>query len=92
MANNRIAIFHRPSGKALIFGKRMGFGWYTGVGQHQLGDRFQAFFDECEDGSEPENQDDFVLAMEDPPKGSTIAEYWLDADNKPTLTKPEDRK
>jgi len=41
MANNRLFIVHRPTGKWLYFGKRMLLGWYDAPTQ----EKFEAFFE-----------------------------------------------
>jgi hypothetical protein len=64
VANNRLILVHRPTGQSVYLAKRMGHGWYVGnAPAAELGDRLNAFFDECQ---EPfEGQDDFMLVMED---------------------------
>jgi hypothetical protein len=65
MANNRMWILHRPSGRRVQLGRRMGFGWYGPEDMPAMNEFFQA----CEKESDAENQDDFVLELEDPPNG-----------------------
>ena len=61
MANNRMFLLHRPTGRAVYLGKRMAWGWYDAP--EDLGDRLQTLYDEIEEANE--NQDDFCIAMED---------------------------
>lgn len=71
MANNRMWLIHRPSGKAIILGKRMAVGWYTNG--RVTSELLDAFFDSLEG-----DQDDFVLGMEDisgAPKVAMIVKY-----------------
>ena len=60
MANNRMFLVHRPTGKAVTLGKRMGRGWYAPP--HTLARDLARLFEMAEDASE--DLDDFVLAME----------------------------
>lgn len=61
MANNRLWLMHRPSGKAVCLGKRMGVGWYRPPDKATL----EAFYQEIEDLVFAEGQDDFILLQED---------------------------
>ena len=58
MANNRLWLVHRPSGRRVFLGKRMAWGWYGAP--EDTGARLNAMFEaiECD-------QDDFELVMED---------------------------
>ena len=68
MANNRLYIVHKPTGKKLYLGKRMGFGWYF-HGHFDLNEKIDDFFDEClGDG----DQDDFAIGMDEPYNESMI--------------------
>ncbi len=64
MANNRMWLVYKPTGRAVLIGKRMGFGWYT---QGMDAEKFNAFFDECEDVADYSrgiDQDDFIMVQE----------------------------
>lgn len=65
MANNRMYLVHRPSGKSIMLGKRMGAGWY----QAPTRERMEEFFDGAEAhwhaSGWDASQDDFMLVMED---------------------------
>lgn len=63
MANNRMWIAHRPTGKNIPLGKRMGQGWYHKYKGDELAKVLTEFFDQC--GDEFEHQDDFMLVLED---------------------------
>ena len=79
MANNRMFLVHRPTGRSVFLGKRMSYGWFD----PPSADALQAFYQECEIDT-PLAQDDFVIAMEDAsdaPKCIAIDAY--DADGKP---------
>ena len=56
MANNRMYLIHRPTGTAIMLGKRMGWGWY----QPPTGEQMERFFE----ASEEQRQDDFYIGME----------------------------
>jgi len=45
MANNRIFLVHKPSGKRVTLGKRMGAGWYN---SNDLKSQINDFFDYIE--------------------------------------------
>lgn len=63
MANNRMFLLHRPTGKSVLLGKRMGWGWYAVP--ENVKERIEALF-AIVDGSEYEgSQDDFCVALED---------------------------
>jgi len=61
MANNRLFLVHRPTGKHFMLGKRLGGGWYSNY-SGEMEKKLSEFFNEIE-GDEP--QDDFCLAIED---------------------------
>ena len=69
MANNRLWLVHRPTGRAVKLGKRMAWGWYDPPSQARL----QAFFDAI-----PYNQDDFFLAIEDNSGAPLLRVRWKD--------------
>lgn len=62
MANNRMWLLHRPTGKAVFLAKRMGDGWYTKNDALGLNEFFDHLQNVATDGW---MGDDFVLAMED---------------------------
>ena len=66
MVKNRLYLVHRPTGHAVLLGKRGDVGWFTT--DPQLGLLVNSFFHNCEKklpiGGD---QDDFVLAMESAP-------------------------
>jgi hypothetical protein len=66
MVKNRLYLVHRPTGQAVLLGKRGDAGWFT-TDRH-LGLLVNSFFHRCEKqlpaGGE---QDDFVLAMDGAP-------------------------
>ncbi len=64
MANNRMWLVHRPTGLAVLLGKRMLRGWYRPPSREHLSE-FYEFLDEYENA-----QDDFVIALEDPTESS----------------------
>lgn len=63
MANNRLWLVYRPTGKAVFLGKRMGYGWYH-VPQ-DVKARIEALFAHVEECYPDNSQDDFMLAMEE---------------------------
>jgi len=58
MANNRMWLVHRPTGIAVMLGKRMGSYWYNAPEKDQL----ERFFEVT---GVNVDQDDLMLAMED---------------------------
>ena len=62
MANNRMWLIHRPTKLGIMLGKRLGFGWYKPPETKEL-ERFYEYLGKNIDSEQ--NQDDFVLAMED---------------------------
>jgi len=65
MANNRMFLVYRPTGRAIHLGKRMGFGWYKDLPDH-VPPLIEALFNHAEEAALEHgyDQDDFVLAME----------------------------
>lgn len=63
MANNRMWLVHRPSGKAVFLGKRLGSEW-SGTPK-DVSDRISVLFDVAENHDYGLARDDFCLAMED---------------------------
>ncbi len=61
MANNRMWLVHRPTGKRVFLAKRMGWGWYDTP--DDLGAKVRALLEATEE--DYQTHDDFVLAMED---------------------------
>jgi len=61
MANNRLYLKHRPSGKMLIIGAHYGSSWGVGRG---LDDRADTFFDACFEATGEVGRDDFELVIE----------------------------
>lgn len=73
MANNRLYLVHRPTGKSICLGKRMAQGWYA-KGE-TLSKDINQFFDEV--GVEYDGQDDFFLAMEDAANAPSCTDKWV---------------
>lgn len=69
MANNRMIVCYRPSGRCFFIAKRMAFGWYHAGGHDDpaLAARWSDFLEACaRDAAERgASQDDFALLMED---------------------------
>ena len=82
MANNRIWLVHRPTGFAVMLGKRMGYGWYLQEEPNQ-GKRMSDFFKRIEEAEYEGSQDDFVLAIEDGREAPDCTENWKYADREP---------
>lgn len=62
MANNRLYLYHRPTGAYVHLGKRMSEGWYGAPDK----ERIDEFFQKCwEDLPSSASQDDFILLAED---------------------------
>jgi len=63
MANNRMFLCYKPTGRVLCLAKRMGYGWYDSAKQESI----EKFLEECEKDSieEDSHQDAFCLLMED---------------------------
>lgn len=63
MANNRMYLVFRPTGDAVLLGKRLGWGWY-GV-PSDVSERIASLFEAAEGASGKEvSQDDFAIALE----------------------------
>lgn len=65
MANNRLWLVYRPTGKAVFLGKRMAEGWYNVP--DDVKERIEALFQHIQDerGNREYEQDDMTLAMEE---------------------------
>ena len=72
MANNRMYLLHRPTGLAICLGKRMAFGWYQAPEAQYMEAFYQHILNHLEKG---QDQDDFVLAMEDCSNSSCFADW-----------------
>lgn len=68
MANNRMWLLHKPSGKAVMLGKRYGSGWAVKDGV-SLSDQLAELFALCEG-------DDWTLAMEDSREAPSAFADW----------------
>jgi hypothetical protein len=73
MANNRMYITHRPTGKSVYIGKRMGCGWY-GVPEN-LSETVQNLFEDTEETGKC-GQDDFIISMEDASEAPKCTDKW----------------
>jgi len=71
MANNRMFLMHRPSGKAVFLGERNGWGW-EGVPE-DIHARIVELFRVVQDGEGEGAQDDFCIALETVRHGATLA-------------------
>lgn len=69
MANNRLWLVHRPSGAAVMLGKRLADGWYNPPSVEAMNTFFEAAAMEG-------HQDDFVLAIEDAAGAPRCSEDW----------------
>ncbi len=86
MANNRLILVYRPTGRAVGIGKRMGSGWYTGHGS--VDERLTAFFDEVEsEWMAGMGQDDFELVIEDAERAPALSDDWTYDGSGPTHIK-----
>jgi hypothetical protein len=63
MADNRIYLKHTPTGKEVTFASRGGSGMYHA--SHNLAEKLEAFFGECEAYNEP--WDAYEIEFEVPP-------------------------
>ena len=64
MADNRLYLFHRPTGKHVMLAKRHGMSWFT---YHDtIGPRLNALFDAVESNLDCDfwGNDDFALVLE----------------------------
>lgn len=75
MANNRMYLLHRPTGKAVYLGKRMGYGWY-GTPEN-VAERIEALFSIVEDGEYEGSQDDFCIALENAKDATLATDAWI---------------
>lgn len=83
MANNRMWLYHRPTGDAICLGKRMGMGYYAAPGLKDM----EAFYDRIEDQTGAHQQDDFMLVLEDASEAPcTYQGPWHYEGRKPNLT------
>lgn len=64
MANNRMYLVYRPSGRAIYLGKNMGMGWYDVPDNlvERMRELFDKAYDDALDGEH--SLDDFCVAME----------------------------
>lgn len=90
MANNRLWLVHRPTGKSVFLGKRMALGWYLPQEDQQgpIGTKLQKMFDDMDEAMDGGNallQDDFILAIEDPSGAPACTDDWIYEDHKPAL-------
>jgi hypothetical protein len=79
MADNRLFLMHRPSGRVACIGKRMGGPWGAGL---DVREALNNVFDHGEFG-EPE-MDDFILLIESAGGNPFVSEEW-DYHGCPTL-------
>ena len=76
MANNRLLLVYRPTGRAVVLGKRIGSGWYLHSNLN-LADRLKELFDGAESSWEDGSlQDDFELVIEDSEQAPKLSEDW----------------
>ena len=62
MANERMFLLHRPSGKMILLGKHMGEEWYKPPTEEELSKFYESVYQTCiHDGL---SNEDFVLAIE----------------------------
>lgn len=81
MANNRLWLVHRPTGKSVFLGKRMAWGWYGAP--EDIGAQLKALYDAIEHSDT--NQDDFLLAMEDADDAPSCTDNFIYEDHRPKL-------
>ena len=62
MANNRLWLVYRPTGRAVFLGKRMAQGWYNVP--DDIAQRIRALYEHIEQHPE-HSQDDLCLSMEE---------------------------
>ncbi|MFH1236649.1 MAG: hypothetical protein V1685_07025 [Parcubacteria group bacterium] len=72
VANNRLWLVYRPTGKAVFLGKRMATGW--GSTPDDVKERIEALFDHIAEVYPNHSQDDLCLAMEENQSGNTKIE------------------
>ena len=76
MANNRLLLVYRPTGRAVVLGKRMGSGWYLHSNLNLI-KNLKKFFDEAEASWEGGlGQDDFELVIEDSDQSPALSSDW----------------
>lgn len=80
MANNAMFLVHRPSGLAIRLSKRMGGGWYVGVGGDRFAERLEKFLNAVEKTLPDDlaGLDDFALALEDVTEAPKCADFTYD--------------
>lgn len=77
MANNRLYLVFKPTGKKILLAKRMADEWYTRAnaeGEPDLAGRLDAFFREAHQGHDygkTSHRDDFALELETPVEKNT---------------------
>ena len=72
MANNRMFLLHRPTGRAVYLGKRMLHGWYDAP--PELTARMDRLFEDI--GEDTAAQDDFQIVMEDATHAPCASQDW----------------
>ena len=78
MANNRLILVYRPTGRAVVIAKRMGAGWYS---HESLTSRLNGMFDESEfEGFAEMKHDDFELVIEDAVQAPVLSSDWTYAE------------
>ena len=71
MANNRMFLVHRPTGIAVMLGKRYTGGWY--VHTEDISSRVQKLFDVADEEDRTGLQDDYCIALESCKHGADMA-------------------
>lgn len=74
MANNRMFLLHKPSGKAIFLGKRLISGWYDVP--ERLSEKVQSLFDAAFEATGPDGEDDFCIALEDASSATMADGGW----------------
>ena len=64
MANRRMWLVHRPSGRRVLIAKRMASGWYLNTSGDDLARALQSMFDDTQDSPSYEELDAFELELE----------------------------
>lgn len=86
MANNRMLLCHKPSGRSVYLGKRMGWGWY-GTPKN-VAEKITELFEWVEHNRH--EQDSFVVAMEYcSDKDTQVYTKW-DYTDEPNMIKGEE--
>lgn len=76
MANNRIYLCYRPTGRVICIGKRFGWGWHPPY--EEMSKELDIFYRACEeDALGGSNQDDFCLLMEDASGAQLATDRWV---------------